>query len=222
MGRKILPRKEKSCETCGKIIRYLPNSRKTVKYCCRLCQNRSIKMRHISQMNGLSNKGKCLGNKNPNWKGGGLIFHCILCHKKFRIGRNELVGKKRNGIFCSTLCYNKYRALNKIPFFQDRLHRNIKRAITRHIKENKNYRRWEDILGYSTLDLMAHLEKQFKDGMTWNNYGKWHVDHVIPVSAFRFYEFNDEGFKECWKLTNLQPLWRFENISKGGTNRWKK
>ena len=63
---------------------------------------------------------------------------------------------------------------------------------------------------------MAHLEKQFKEGMTWNNYGYygWHIDHIRPVSSFNFNSYDDPEFKECWALSNLQPLWGKENISK--------
>jgi len=59
-----------------------------------------------------------------------------------------------------------------------------------------------------------HLEKQFKDGMTWDNYGDWHIDHIRPISSFNFKSYEDKEFKECWDLNNLQPLWAEENIRK--------
>lgn len=77
------------------------------------------------------------------------------------------------------------------------------------------YRSTFDTLGYTIEELMGHLERLFTDGMTWNNYGKWHVDHIIPMSSFVFESVEDNGFKECWKLRNLQPLWGEENLSKG-------
>jgi hypothetical protein len=51
--------------------------------------------------------------------------------------------------------------------------------------------------------------------MTWENYGDWHIDHKIPVSAFNFSKASDIDFKRCWKLSNLQPLWAAQNVSKG-------
>ena len=51
--------------------------------------------------------------------------------------------------------------------------------------------------------------------MTWDNYGKWHVDHIIPKSKFKFKSIDDAGLKECWKLENLQPLWAEDNLSEG-------
>jgi hypothetical protein len=51
--------------------------------------------------------------------------------------------------------------------------------------------------------------------MTWDNYGEWHIDHIKPISSFTFETCDDEQFKECWSLENLQPMWGVENIKKG-------
>ena len=48
--------------------------------------------------------------------------------------------------------------------------------------------------------------------MTWDNYGEWHVDHIRPISNFTL--IDDPEFKECWALSNLQPLWSIDNFSK--------
>ena len=50
--------------------------------------------------------------------------------------------------------------------------------------------------------------------MIWGNYGDWHIDHKIPISAFNFTKPEHEDFKRCWALSNLQPLWAKDNISK--------
>jgi hypothetical protein len=62
---------------------------------------------------------------------------------------------------------------------------------------------------------MYHLEKQFSNGMSWDNYGEWHVDHIKPMSSFDMIEEGDKEFLECWSLKNLRPLWGEENLSKG-------
>jgi hypothetical protein len=77
------------------------------------------------------------------------------------------------------------------------------------------YRSTFVLLGYTIEELMVHLEKQFTDGMTWDNYGEWHVDHKIPMNSFQFESTDDIGFKDCWKLSNLQSLWGPDNLSKG-------
>jgi len=96
-----------------------------------------------------------------------------------------------------------------------RLKHNISKSISKSIKRNKNGNHWEDLVGYTLKDLKKHLEKQFIDGMTWDNYGNWHIDHIIPVSLWEFETSEDNEFKQCWSLANLQPLWAKENISKG-------
>ena len=81
---------------------------------------------------------------------------------------------------------------------------------------DKNKQSWLDIVNYNIEELKVHLENKFRDGMTWENYGKhWHIDHIKPVSHFKFTSKFDQEFKECWQLTNLQPLLAKENLSKG-------
>ena len=77
------------------------------------------------------------------------------------------------------------------------------------------YRSTFDILGYSIEDLIKHLEAKFTTGMTWDNYGEWHVDHKRPIASFNFTSIDDKEFGECWCLDNLQPLWGPDNLSKG-------
>jgi hypothetical protein len=67
------------------------------------------------------------------------------------------------------------------------------------------------ILGTTLENARKHLEDQFKPGMSWENYGEWHVDHVIPLASAKDI---DEIVALC-HFTNLQPLWQKENLSKG-------
>ena len=67
-----------------------------------------------------------------------------------------------------------------------------------------------EFLNYSSQELKEHIEKQFKDGMSWDNHGEWHIDHIIPISKATTLE---EGI-ELSKLSNLQPLWAEENLLK--------
>lgn len=60
-----------------------------------------------------------------------------------------------------------------------------------------------DLLGYSANELKIHLELLFTDGMSWDNYGEWHIDHKRPVSSFD----DDTPINIVNALTNLQPLW---------------
>lgn len=77
------------------------------------------------------------------------------------------------------------------------------------LKDKKNGRTWESFVGYTLAELMCHLESLFVDGMKWGNYGEWHIDHIKPRCLFSVDEI-----LECWKLSNLQPLWAEDNMKK--------
>ena len=69
-----------------------------------------------------------------------------------------------------------------------------------------------DLIGCSPSELKSYLEKQFKDGMCWENHGLfgWHIDHIIPLSSAK----SDDELKKLCHYSNLQPLWAIENIIK--------
>ncbi len=94
---------------------------------------------------------------------------------------------------------------------------NFRTAIYQVLKENnvEKNKHYFDILRYTPEELISHLENLFTDGMTWENYGEWHVDHRMPISSFNFESVDDDSFIKCWSLDNLQPMWGKENIVKG-------
>lgn len=90
-----------------------------------------------------------------------------------------------------------------IVFMRDSLRRCMRNKIDRT----------SDILGYTKEELVAHIERQFVRGMTWDNHGDWHIDHIIPVSWH--VKSGETDPKVINALTNLKPMWAFENNSKG-------
>jgi hypothetical protein len=68
-------------------------------------------------------------------------------------------------------------------------------------------------LGCSIEYFKNYLEKQFSSGMTWDNYGDWHIDHKKPLISFDLTD--PEQFRKAVHFTNLQPLWAMDNLSKG-------
>jgi hypothetical protein len=106
--------------------------------------------------------------------------------------------------------YNKKRRSS----LKGKLTANISVAICNSLAGNKNGWHWETLVGYTLADLKKHLEKQFHSGMSWENYGKWHIDHRIPIAAFNFETPFDLDFRQCWALRNLRPLWAGPNMSK--------
>ncbi len=66
------------------------------------------------------------------------------------------------------------------------------------------------LIGCSQEDLVAHIESQFEDGMSWENYGQWHVDHIVPFAVAE----SEEDVARLCHYTNLQPLWAVDNLRK--------
>jgi hypothetical protein len=93
---------------------------------------------------------------------------------------------------------------------------NFRTAIYQVLKENRvdKNQSYFDVLQYTPEQLIVHLEKQFTERITWENYGEWHVDHKQPISSFNIQEMGDSEFMKCWSLENLQPMWGEENIRK--------
>lgn len=81
------------------------------------------------------------------------------------------------------------------------------------IKDEKKVRKTFDYLGYTKSEFVAHIEAQFSEGMSWFNYGEWHVDHIVPVAHFVRNDILDVRIINA--LDNLQPLWKIDNFRKG-------
>lgn len=102
--------------------------------------------------------------------------------------------------------YSKEKLKNDTLF---KLKRNVRIRINKFIKNKKESSL--QIIDCSYSFLKEYLENQFKDNMSWDNYGEWHIDHIIPLSSAKTEE---EVYKLC-HYTNLQPLWAEENLKKG-------
>jgi hypothetical protein len=68
-------------------------------------------------------------------------------------------------------------------------------------------------LGCTITELMRHLESKFQPGMSWQNMGEWHVDHIRPLASFDLTDILH--CKAACHFTNLQPLWGPDNLAKG-------
>lgn len=85
----------------------------------------------------------------------------------------------------------------------------LNRAITINQKSGSAIRD----LGCSIEDLKTYFELKFQPGMSWENQGQWHIDHIVPLSRF---DLTDrEQFLKACHYSNLQPLWAIDNLTKG-------
>jgi hypothetical protein len=95
---------------------------------------------------------------------------------------------------------------------QARLRKRIRRrlrslVISAKVSDN-NY----ELIGCTPAFLAKWLESKFQDGMSWSNMGAWHIDHIVPCSAF---DLSDKDqLLRCCHYTNLQPLWAKDNLAK--------
>jgi len=95
------------------------------------------------------------------------------------------------------------------------LYHRLKRWMHKHLGNALPSRKWSQHLGYTVDELRAHIERQFVKGMGWHNKGEWHIDHIVPVSAFDADSVEHPDFKACFGLPNLRPMWGKDNIRKG-------
>jgi hypothetical protein len=79
------------------------------------------------------------------------------------------------------------------------------------LKMNKNWKTL-DAIGCSREDFKAYIESHFVEGMTWDNYGEWHIDHTKPLCTAK----TEEDVFTLNHYTNLRPMWWFDNLAKGG------
>lgn len=197
---------------------------------CKDCQSEYIKNYY------LKNKEKILQNEKSKYEQNRLS---ILEKKKlvqktdeeklnknnylreYRIKNKEKIKEKRK----------EYNSLNKekikdkrrkrykeryqsdIDFKLRRIFRNLlKRTIVYKTNSTAN------ILGYTYLELKVNIESKFSEGMSWENYGEWEIDHIIPISSF---DLKVTGPEIVHALDNLQPLWKKDNINKSNKIEWK-
>lgn len=89
----------------------------------------------------------------------------------------------------------------------------IRQSLRRVLQGQEKSGRSEDVCGYTRRELVDRIELNFEPGMTWDNYGEWHIDHTIPIS--RFISKGEFRPHIVNALCNLRPMWSFQNLSKG-------
>lgn len=100
-------------------------------------------------------------------------------------------------------------AADPVVRMRDRLRRRVAAAF----RVQRASKATAGLIGCTMQQLRQHLEAQFTEGMTWDNYGKWHVDHIRPCASFDL--LDPEQQRQCFHYSNLQPLWAIDNHRKG-------
>lgn len=141
--------------------------------------------------------------------------------------RKELRGKNKESISEQQLEWQRKNRRHKTEYqkryykrtLKHRLHYKIRtesvqviHGMIRQIKNGRAYVNRNDF-GYDRHEFKVNIESKFKKGMSWKNWGEWHIDHIKPISLFV-----SEGVKDLSiinALDNLQPLWAHEHMKKG-------
>lgn len=143
--------------------------------------------------------------------------NCLMCQAERREQADSKKKKseyyKRNKVelMKKNIEYQRVRYANDEGFKVATAARNMLKRVLRVAKKEKHGGSYE-ILGYSRDELMENIRGKFLDGMSWDNYGEWHIDHIKPVSLFiKEGETRPEVINS---LENLQPLWKEDNLAK--------
>lgn len=162
----------------------------------------------------------CQAIRNLAWLTKNRQKHRADNHRYYAENRERVLAKnsqwKRDNPDANRLLMLRAQR-KRMATVKGRLERAIRDEIRKTLKggtSGKRGRRSFDLVGYSVADLQAHLEARFLPGMSWENYGQWHIDHIIPLSAFNYETPDDYDFRRAWALANLQPLWASENYRK--------
>ncbi len=152
------------------------------------------KQRYEENKEEISKKNKIYKEKHREW---------------YRQKDREYYLKNKEEIKERSKQYLYNRTENDIGFkIYQRCRARLYQAVKGYVKSARTL----ELIGCSVEYLLEHLENQFTEGMTWENYGEWHIDHIIPCSYFDFRK--EEHQRWCFNYKNLQPLWAEDNYAK--------
>lgn len=199
---------KKICKKCGveKLLCEFDNKKGTkdgLSYQCKECRRKYVNQYSLKNFEKKREQQKKRYHLNRDKE----LVRVKLKHEKFKDKEIEYRKKYRH----------KRNENERNKYKNDVLHRlktNMRNRLKLFLKSKQIYKTNTTfkIVGGSPEIIKEYIEKQFTDGMTWDNYGfyGWHIDHIIPLSSANTEE---EVYKLC-HYTNLQPLWSKDNLTK--------
>jgi len=156
---------------------------------CRNAQNKKWAQNNPEKVNASSRK-----YKQNNWE---------KCNARSRKSHRRPEAKKRRNA-------RRKKRYHTDPLY--RIKKILRNRIWHALKGKNKSAKTMTLLGCSYTHAQNHLAKQFLPGMTWENHGTWHIDHMMPCASFDLTD--PEQQRQCCHYTNLQPMWGKENMSK--------
>jgi hypothetical protein len=127
-----------------------------------------------------------------------------------RVWHREWYKKNQKKIQAGQTILRRNKRRNNLQY---RLACNLRNRLNKALKNITKSESTKKLLGCTMEELKTHLQNQFSTGMSWDNYGQWHIDHIRPCASF---DLSDpEQVKQCFHYSNLQPLWAKDNLLKG-------
>ena len=162
----------------------------------------------------------------------GLQYKCKLCFKEYRDKTKEKRKKydkkyylknrrKRNIHSKNWRKQNKEKMKREIRKYMKKRRRNdpefkllgnLRNRLNHVLKGKVKSLSTMMLIGCEIDYLMYHIQNQFAEGMNWDNYGAWHIDHIKPCALFDLSKPEEQS--KCFNYTNLQPLWAIDNLQK--------
>lgn len=195
------------CKECKKISskKYYENNKEKVKS--------DVKKYRVNNLDDCKKRVKNYHTKNKN--------EIKIYKKEYSIKNKEEIKIKQHYYYIVNKAHRrdwsreyirKRKKEDPIFLFKTKVSDLIGQSIKR--RGYKKDCRSTEILGCTILEFKEYLESKFLEGMSWENHGEWHMDHIIPIS----YAKSEEEVLKLNHYTNFQPLWANDNIKKG--NRW--
>ena len=137
---------------------------------------------------------------------------CERRRKNYELNWEEMIEKNRRYVELNREKIRKQQRKKYKTDLNSRIARVLRARIREALQNNSKSDRTEKLLGSTISELVISLESRFKQGMTWQNYGEWEIDHIRPLSSFDL--TNSKEQQKAFHYTNLQPLWMKENRQK--------
>jgi hypothetical protein len=196
--------KYKKCPACNKEkerrffgVRPCGNTKSYCKKCAREKQRKYTKNNQNKIQEYKENNKEVIAERKKRWRDNNPDYN-----KQYYEANKDRIRKKKAE-------YDKQKRETD-PMYK--LRKNLRTRLYHALKgQARNGSAVRD-MGCTVEELRKHLESEWQEGMSWDNYGEWHIDHVVPLSRFNLSD-RTELLRAC-HYTNLQPLWAKENILK--------
>jgi hypothetical protein len=203
-------RKCNICDFIGIDDLYFTKNKKT----CNICFDKKIDVKEQKKLESESKKREYLKSwrfKNKEYLKEYSIKWVSENPDKIKEYSKKSYLKNKKSLSLYSKKYQKNRRLND-PIFKltSNLRNLIKNSLIKQGYDKKS--KTQEIVGMSYEDFRNYIECKFTDGMSWENYGDWHLDHIVPICSAKS---ESEAISLCY-YENFQPLWAIDNQTKGG------